>query len=228
MPQAISENQYQYWVKAPNFPQMLTKAVEHWEEEKKRRQAFYDFVTPDMKAEYINGQVVLHSPATRNHTRFRQYLSGILQFFTRFSGIGGEILDEKAMIELTKNSYEPDISFWGKEKAAHFTSNQMLFPAPDFIVEVLSKSTERNDRGIKMQDYAYHGVREYWLVDPKNYTIEQYVLPFSDATAYTHIRTYRIGEEIESKVMVGLCIAVAAVFDEKENQATLLKILKSE
>ncbi len=43
---------------------------------------------------------------------------------------------------------------------------QSKFPAPDLIVEVLSESTEANDRGIKFEDYAAHGVVEYWIVDP--------------------------------------------------------------
>ena len=42
----------------------------------------------------------------------------------------------------------------------------MLFPAPDFAVEVLSPSTQKNNRGIKFDDYALHNVSEYWIIDP--------------------------------------------------------------
>ncbi len=47
----------------------------------------------------------------------------------------GEVGAEKVMIALTRNDYEPDISFFSKEKASKFTDDQMLFPAPDFVVE---------------------------------------------------------------------------------------------
>ena len=60
----------------------------------------------------------------------------------------------------------PDICFWSKEKADGFLDDQMIFPAPDFVVEILSKSTTKNDRTIKHQDYAAHGIREYWIIDP--------------------------------------------------------------
>ena len=48
--------------------------------------------------------------------------------------------------------------------------------APDLVVEVLSPSTMRNDRMHKKEVYQACGVREYWLVDPENRTIEQYLL----------------------------------------------------
>ena len=48
--------------------------------------------------------------------------------------------------------------------------------APDLVVEVLSPSTMRNDRMRKKEVYQACGVREYWMVDPENRTIEQYLL----------------------------------------------------
>jgi hypothetical protein len=43
---------------------------------------------------------------------------------------------EKLMVSLTRNDYEPDVCFWKSERATQFTSEQKLFPAPDFIAEV--------------------------------------------------------------------------------------------
>jgi hypothetical protein len=37
-------------------------------------------------------------------------------------------------------------------------------------------STEKIDREIKFRDYAQHGVKEYWIIDPDKETIEQYEL----------------------------------------------------
>ena len=44
------------------------------------------------------------------------------------------------------------------------------------MTEVLSPSTARYDRGRKMQVYARCGVREYWIVNPSDKTVEQYFL----------------------------------------------------
>lgn len=48
--------------------------------------------------------------------------------------------------------------------------------APDLVVEVLSPSTAKNDRGYKKEAYAAAGVKEYWIVEPTNKSIEQYFL----------------------------------------------------
>lgn len=48
--------------------------------------------------------------------------------------------------------------------------------APDLVVEVRSPSTAKRDRGYKMGVYAQCGVREYWLVNPVDRSVETYLL----------------------------------------------------
>jgi Uma2 family endonuclease len=48
--------------------------------------------------------------------------------------------------------------------------------APDWICEVLSKSTEAVDRNKKLPIYAAHGVSHVWLIDPIAKTLEVYSL----------------------------------------------------
>ena len=50
-----------------------------------------------------------------------------------------------------------------------------LFGAPDFVVEVLSPSTKKKDRTIKLDKYMNAGVREYWIVDPDKKHITVYL-----------------------------------------------------
>ena len=84
-------------------------------------------------------------------------------------------------MRLTRNDYEPDICFWNAGKAAAFQPKQPAFPPPGSTVEIVSHSTRDRDRnadsvGIKMTDYALHGVQEYWIVDTGQEAIEQYIL----------------------------------------------------
>jgi Uma2 family endonuclease len=87
----------------------------------------------------------------------------------------GRMAWEKVLCRFTRNDYEPDIVFWPKEVATTFSAKQSVFPPPAFIVEILSDSTEQRDRGIKFEDYAYHGVQEYWIIDTEQASVEQYL-----------------------------------------------------
>ncbi|MDD2724041.1 MAG: Uma2 family endonuclease [Methylovulum sp.] len=48
--------------------------------------------------------------------------------------------------------------------------------APDWIIEILSKSTAQKDTQTKFQLYQEAGVKEYWLVYPYEATVSQFVL----------------------------------------------------
>ncbi len=48
--------------------------------------------------------------------------------------------------------------------------------APDWVCEILSPSTARTDRILKMPIYAREGVAHLWLVDPDLQTLEVYAL----------------------------------------------------
>ena len=151
--------------------QQLQEAVEI---EKAKRQEFYDLIHENINAEFINGEIILHSPVMRRHWKVSSSLSARLISHVEDNDLG-EVGVEKVMIRLTRNDYEPDIVYFGKAKSSLFTERQLLFPAPDLIVEILSESTKLNDRTIKFDDYARHDVKEYWIIDPEKKCIEQYV-----------------------------------------------------
>ncbi len=60
----------------------------------------------------------------------------------------------------SRNDYEPDIVFFRAAKAPELTSEKMKFPVPDLAAEVLLRSTEERDRGVKFEDFASKGVAE--------------------------------------------------------------------
>jgi Uma2 family endonuclease len=212
---------------SPNAPQLLDALYAAMQNEKERRHDFREWITPAIKAEFINGQVVLHSPVKKRHFSVTDLLSSLLSFYVRVKKLG-RVATEKALIALTRNDYEPDLVFFSKEKYDTFTEDQMLFPAPDFVVEILSKSTATIDRGIKKQDYAEHGVREYWIIDPIRQRIEQYILFSPTDKTYSPPKSFGLADEIESYVIKGFVIPVQAIFDETVNVETIHDLLKLE
>lgn len=183
---STSETLFQQLKAMPNVALLIERINEELKNEAKQREAFYELVHEKVNAEFINGKIVMHSPVRRRHWKAVTRLSARLSRFSEENDLG-EVGSEKVMIRLTRNDYEPDICFFHKARAAAFTDHQLLFPAPDFIVEVLSDSTKTNDYGVKMTDYAAHGVQEYWIIDPDEHFVEQYLL---------HEGEYRLNQRI--------------------------------
>jgi Uma2 family endonuclease len=74
----------------------------------------------------------------------------------------GTVKNEKCLCVFPRNDYEPNIVFFGREKADGLLPDTLKFPVPDLIVEVVSSSTEDRDRGVKFEDYEASDVGEYW------------------------------------------------------------------
>lgn len=206
-------------------PLLVEQLKERIAEEHARRLSFYAWIDEQTKAEFINGEVVVHSPVRRKHWKITDLLSSLLSIYVRLNKLG-VIGTEKVMVALTRNDYEPDIVFFKAEKAAVFEEDQVLFPVPDFVVEVLSKKTQKIDRTTKKEDYAAHGIAEYWIIDPEKERIEQYLLLQPTDKTYFEPYIYLRDEDITSKVIAGFTIPVKAVFDEQANMAALQGLMK--
>lgn len=203
-----SKNLLEQLYSAPDAALIINQVKHHLDDEEERRLRFYNELDETVKAEFINGRIVLHSPVTRAHALAVAKISRLLGNYVEEHQLG-ETHIEKSMIRLSRNDYEPDVCFFKLEKCRDFTLDQKLFPAPDLVVEVLSKSTAKVDRGIKFTDYAAHGVGEYWIVDTAEKAVEQYVL--RDRVFELVIRSHNT--DIHSDVVSGFVLKTAALFE---------------
>lgn len=126
----------------------------------------------DICEELIGGEFVMMSPRpTVNHNRtseniyslFRSYLKG--KKCVPFGDGYDLFLSDKdhfipdMMVVCDRDKIQPD----------------GVHGSPDLVVEVLSPGTAKRDRGYKLDAYARCGVREYWIVDTANQSVEQYL-----------------------------------------------------
>lgn len=204
----------------PNAFLLVDKVKSELADERKQRRHFYKIVEENKKMEFINGEIIFHSPVKLQHNSATKLLCKLLDTFVIKHKLGFVGI-EKIMISLTRNDYEPDICFFGTDKPKDFKLKQMQFPAPDFVVEVLSDSTAKNDRETKFQDYAAHGIAEYWIVDAENESVEQY---FLQNERYELLLKARDGT-IASTVLPNFKIPVRAIFDETENLGALTLLI---
>ena len=211
---------------APDAQLIINRVQAMLDDEKKRRQEFYEWLRDDVKAEFINGEVIMHSPVKRRHLRANGNLTTLLRVYVQANDLG-EVDTEKALVVLTRNDYEPDICYWRKEVADEFDDEMMKHPAPDLVVEILSKSTAKRDRGIKFEDYASHGVREYWLVDPMRQTVEQFRLD-EKFMAFDAVSNFHLTDTLTALTVPGFSIPVRAIFEQQANAETLRMLMNKD
>jgi Uma2 family endonuclease len=205
---------------SPRLPEALRILQENWAQEQQRRERFYRDVTPDQKAEFIEGEVIVHSPARNRHLEVTGWIFGLLNAFVNSRQLG-EVRAEKCLCVFPRNDYEPDIVFFGTERARHLTPDTLKFPVPDLIVEVLSDSTEARDRGVKFEDYAASGVGEYWIVDAERSALEQYLLHGGE---YERAPSSTSGR-LTSSVITGFETDIEAFFNAAANLRQLRQLL---
>jgi Uma2 family endonuclease len=210
----------------PMLPKVLQQLHTFLDTENTRRNEFREWLNEDHKAEFINGHIIMHSPAADMHNESVGLLHRASSLYVDVRKIG-KVRMEKAMVALTRNDYEPDIAFWKKEKAAKILAEHNVYPAPDWIVEVLSKGSVKRDRVVKFADYAAHGIAEYWIIDPKKRIVEQYILTDEEATIYALKKKATIDDTLESEVMEGFKIPVRAIFDAEVNAEFLTSLISS-
>ena len=192
-------------------------------EEQKRRKEFYETMKESEKVEFINGEVIFNSPVKLEHNKATNLLFRLISTYVSSLNLGFTGI-EKIMISLTRNDYEPDICFFNKSVSDKFDPKQMQFPAPDFIAEVISPSTEHIDRVIKFEDYAAHGIKEYWIVDPEKHTIEQYYITPEEDKYELSLKSDN--GFIKSISLPGFEIPIESVFNEEKNLEVLKNIIK--
>lgn len=126
---------------------------------------FWRLAPETHKAELIDGVMIVASPAADNHERLFAFLFRLLSGYVEDRDLG-EVRGSRTAVELgPEQVYEPDILFVSREREG-ILQRRGVAGAPDLVIEILSASTERLDRGPKLRGYERAGVAEVWLVDP--------------------------------------------------------------
>ncbi len=122
--------------------------------------------------------------------------------------------------------YKPDLCVVLKSNEKILAGRKAIFGAPDMVVEVLSRSTQKKDRTIKKDTYEAQGVREYWIIDPYMKIVSVYLLrdgkyelddeyilfDDKDIESLTDEEKAAIKSEIPVSILDGLTIPLEFVF----------------
>jgi Uma2 family endonuclease len=131
------------------------------------------------RGEIINGTLYIMSRPAPPHANAATVLTSELNLaFQRGRGGPGGwwIIAEPEIHFAPKEPLSPDIAGWRVDRMPSLPNTAHFELAPDWICEVLSKSTERIDRQEKLPIYARHGIKHAWLLDPIAKLLEVYAL----------------------------------------------------
>lgn len=129
-------------------------------------------------AEIIGGQLRLSPRPGGPATEVASALFGELRppFGRGRGGPGGWVIVFEPELHIADDILVPDLAGWRRERLPTVPDGAFFTVTPDWVCEVLSRSTERIDRAEKMDRYRAMGVKHLWLVHPRMKTAEVYRL----------------------------------------------------
>ena len=140
----------------------------------------YYALPPDIRVELIDGVFYdMASPAT-SHQKISTFLLVTLQTFIEANNGSCQTYAAPTDVQLDcdeKTMVQPDVFVLCDEDK---DEEKCIFGAPDLVIEILSPSTRYHDTIRKLHKYRNAGVREYWIVMPRELKIRVYFFEKSD------------------------------------------------
>jgi Uma2 family endonuclease len=159
--------------------------------------------------ELVDGTLILMATPTPRHQAIIINLIGLLLPFIRRNSLGSLFPSPLDVVLDTGNVFIPDLLFVSTERASRI-GEKRIEGAPDLVVEVLSPSTTRHDREVKLPVYAQAGVRELWLIDPEARRMTRH--DNQDGAWHITATLSESSAPLTSAVLVGLEIGFGEVF----------------
>ncbi len=165
--------------------------------------------TPDDERwELLNGELTMAPSPTINHQQVTGKLYRLLSDFVENALLGAVVIAPLDVVLSEANVVQPDIVFVSNART-HILSEANIQGAPDLVVEVLSPSTAGRDWREKLDLYAEHGVKEYWIVDPDGQRVWVLV---RDGSQLAEVANYGFSDAIISPTLAGFTANLSQVF----------------
>ena len=161
----------------------------------------------DVRHEFINGNLIEMSGASRKHHKICKNLLRILEDLLVDKGYEVNIESMKVKIPNENQYYYPDI-FITKEKQTD-ENNYVQFE-PELIVEVLSETTRVKDMTDKFIQYRKIDTLDYYLlVEPEKFLV---LLNFKNEKGKWEMVSFTQKEEIISLPKLNISLKMADIY----------------
>jgi Uma2 family endonuclease len=129
----------------------------------------------DVRAEWVNGEVILVPPANDEHDDLNVWLIALLRTFVEAKDLGAIRTNILVRLPRQRRRRVPDLLFVAKART-DLLRLTYLDGAPDLAIEITSPDSVSRDVRDKYFDYEKAGVREYWIINPMVQRLEAHRL----------------------------------------------------
>ena len=126
------------------------------------------------RCQLINDHIIMSPCPVWKHQDVVKNILFQIESFLRKQPLG-KVLSDVDIYLNEKNVYRPDVFFIANEQIDILGDDGYVHGAPQLVIEVLSPSTSKYDKTKKLEVYAKHGVKEYWLIDPQTLQCTGYI-----------------------------------------------------
>lgn len=159
--------------------------------------------------ELINGMVMRRTSPSLTHQRVSRRLTYFLEKFLLEYPVG-EFFSAPTDVALDDhNGIVPDLAFVASERSFILERDDYVDGVPDIIFEIISPGSVRRDRVDKKALYEQFGVKEYWLIDSANKTVEIFTL--RENTYFLNQFLEEAGQAV-STILIGFEINISDLF----------------
>ena len=123
--------------------------------------------------EIVEGDLLVTPAPRRMHQRIVTRLTRFLSAYVDDHQRGEVLVSPFDVVFSPFDVVEPDVVYISHARESVLTEMNAQ-GAPDLVVEVLSETTEKTDRTIKLKLYGKFGVQEYWMINPEAPSAEIY------------------------------------------------------
>lgn len=168
-----------------------------------------ELIPPDHnRYEIVDGELfVTPSPRTL-HQIIVGNLHTDLMIYVRLNKVGKAFVAPLDVVFTSSTVLIPDIIFVSSDRL-NVVGEKNISGAPDLVVEVISDSSRRLDREVKLKQYALYGVAEFWLIDPDGRTIEVFRLSNG---VYELVSLLGWNDLLHSPLLPGFSVSVSSLW----------------
>lgn len=159
--------------------------------------------------ELINGILMGRTSPSLGHQRASRRLTEAFGEYLKKNQIGEYFYAPTDVYLGDDNGVVPDISFVSKERSFLIENGDYIAGAPDLIVEIISPGSVKRDRVEKKELYERFSVKEFWLIDPANRTVEIYLI---ENDAYRLHAFLEVEGKLKATTIVGFEMEISELF----------------